>query len=514
MSHQMPGAWRKLGLGAIVVYWFFAPSLAWAELTLFEDERWLFTFSPSERTDVVMLKNTVDLDSEQSDDSTTYLGFDYSLGFNMAAKADGPQAFLRFERNGPYDYDAPLWVHNTLYTSTARMDRYHDSELLPQLEEFWIDVPLGGLPVRLQSGLFTYEVGHGLSLGGAYENYGTSLTLQHDPFIWRLYHAFPDAVHKPHLGPHIQQETDQGIEYSHGKTQFLSTDLSFQAREGNTIQLYTGALLDRTGDKRSNTFSNTPKRDFLGTVGIAWDVEWRKFAFNLEAARNFGESHSADHSIKDVEHKGYMFYGETSYTAQPLKPHTRFLYASGNTVTREMVTNGDTKLASGSNRAFSVFSPLNTNLSDSIYPSFGNVPLVAMGNGYGLNYGVNRPTTVEDPRAIENLILVNLGTDLALTDRVSVAFDWWYLNSPEPGFGTLNGETRRLSHDLGHELDLSCEVTLNDHLALSLASGYFFPGDYYGELRDDGGTPFSPFIRGDGKPDRAYQIELSLAVQF
>jgi len=50
---------------------------------------------------------------------------------------------------------------------------------------------------------------------------------------------------------------------------------------------------------------------------------------------------------------------------------------------------------------------------------------------------------------------------------------------------------------------------------VSLLGGYFFPGRYYKELRDDTtGSLFSPFVRGDGSPDCAYQLELSMELKF
>jgi len=53
------------------------------------------------RTDVISFKNVVDLDSANSQDSTTYLGIDYSLGFNLDFKQEGPRFYLKLERNGP-----------------------------------------------------------------------------------------------------------------------------------------------------------------------------------------------------------------------------------------------------------------------------------------------------------------------------------------------------------------------------------------------------------------------------
>ncbi len=181
-----------------------------------------------------------------------------------------------------------------------------------------------------------------------------------------------------------------------------------------------------------------------------------------------------------------------------------------------MIDNVDTVLTSGKNRAFSVYSPLNANLADAITSTTITGPLVAMGRGWGLNYGINRPTTFGDPGLYENIILPGLGFDYQLTDKLSLTFDWWYLKAMEKGIGTYDGISKKLSSDLGNEIDLSFTYTLNNNVTLSLLSGYFFPGKYYKEERDDttGTSLFTPFIRGDGKADGAYQIEVTMEVKF
>jgi len=85
----------------------------------------------------------------------------------------------------------------------------------------------------------------------------------------------------------------------------------------------------------------------------------------------------------------------------------------------------------------------------------------------------------------------------------------------EEGVGVYNGSARKLSCDLGNEIDASCAYVFNDSVSLSLSGGYFFPGRFYKEERsDDTGSLFTPFIRGDGKADGAYQIELSLSLSY
>jgi hypothetical protein len=51
-------------------------------------------------------------------------------------------------------------------------------------------------------------------------------------------------------------------------------------------------------------------------------------------------------------------------------------------------------------------------------------------------------------------------------------------------------------------------------MMISLLGGYFIPGKYYKEKRDDTPSLFSPYVRGDGNTDSAYQIELSVEFNF
>jgi hypothetical protein len=182
-----------------------------------------------------------------------------------------------------------------------------------------------------------------------------------------------------------------------------------------------------------------------------------------------------------------------------------------------MVDNDDKKFSSGANKAFSIYSPLNTNLSDSLSPVADSLPLVFFGWGYGLNYGValNRPSTLADNGILENLIMPSLGLDYNLSDKCAIRLDWWYLLANEKGVGKLGKAAKELSRNLGQEIDLSFSYDINKHLNISLYTGYFLPGKYFKEERDDTqGSLFTPFARGDGSADSAYQIELVTEFRF
>jgi len=480
---------------------------------ILETENCIFSMEGYLRNDLVSFKNIVDLDSSNSDDTSTYLGIDYSLAFKSEFKDGGSKFYLKLERNGPFDYSAPLFVHNTLMNSGGVIDKYRHEELLPGVEEFWADIPLFDI-LRFKSGLYTYEVGNGFSLNGGYENYGFSVYGELNNFNWRFYYCRPDLVYKNHLGPYIHQEEEQGIKYEHGSSNFFAADAKIETG-GNSFQPYVGVLSDHTSEgKRDNDFSAPIKKDLLGTFGIAWNLKQDNLCFKTEMAHNFGKAESADAAYKDVYHTGYLLYAGLDYYLGKITPSFQFLLCSGNKVSLEEAA--DETLTSGKNRAFSYLSPLNKNLGDSISSSNSDMrPIVATGAGWGLNYGIPRPGTFYSSD-FDNLIMPSLGFDLNITEKLCLGLYGYYLRSFAKGVGTWNGEAKYLSRDLGSELDTFIDYKLNKNATISFTGGYFFPGRYYKEERDDDtdGSLFSPFVRGDGKADAAYQVELSLELSF
>lgn len=482
---------------------------------LLEKENFVLSLDGYLRTDGVTFKNVVDLDNKNSDDTTTYLGIDYSLGYHLEFKNSGPKIYLKLERNGPSDYSAPLFVHNTLMNTGGVIEEYRNDELLPQIEEFWYDTAFLSSPFRFKVGLYTYEVGNGFSLNGAYENFGGMLYNELKGCIWRLYYCRPDSAYKNHLGPRIRQDEEQGYYYNSNAANFFAADAKFDIGK-NSFQPYIGVLTDYTAaEKRKNSFTAPIKRDILGTVGIAYHLKHNRLSLDLETARNFGEAKSDSPDYKDISHMGYMAYMNIGYGLGKLTPTLQFFLGSGNKVSLEDATTATTTLSSGRNRAFSYTSPSNDNLTDSISGSHVDIrPIVAMGSGYGLNYGVPRPGTfyVSD---FDNIIIASSGFDFEPTEKLWIGLYGYYLRSFTRAVGMLNSEPKRLSCELGYEADFFIDYRLNKNILISFLGGYFIPGRYHKELRDDmDGRLFSPYVRGDGKPDPAYQVELAMEFTF
>ena len=307
--------------------------------TLGETGDLVYTMENYLRQDVVMLRNIDGLDNRISDDHSTYVGIDYSIGFRAKSTVDGPELFLKLERNGPYDYDTPLWVHNTLMAGGSVIEEYRNDELLPQVEEFWADLPLGK-NWRVKPGLFAYEVGDAFSLSGSYENYGIMFS-RAERYDWRVYYCRPDLVYKNPLGPRIRQDEEQGIVYNHNASNFFATDLKVSTKKGY-LWPYAGVLVDYTSpEKRDNLFTAPISKDYLGTAGIAWSLDDKLFSWKIEAARNFGKGESADERYKDVIHSGYFFFTDVDCHMGKLTPTFQFLLSSGNKATLDMARDQD-----------------------------------------------------------------------------------------------------------------------------------------------------------------------------
>lgn len=491
-----------------------------AEVRMAETKEAVFSVSPTLTTDVIMFENTIDLDTSIRDDRAQYMGLMYSLGLDLRSKEDGgPDLFMELRRWGPYNYDCPVLINNTLNTFTAKVHPYTNAEYLPEISKFWADIPISGTPFRFKGGLYTYSVGHQLALISDFENYGFTVytATEDERFQWRAYYCWPDFSNK-HIGPKIKQEKEQGIAWNHGKTYFWATDMTvaFSDNGKNTIQPYIGFLLDRSNMKRLNLFSTPTDDDMLGTFGCSLDMAiTRRLSASVEIAKNFGTARSNNTNFDNVTHRGYLVYADAEYELKDCTPHVRFMFCSGNKLTTDMIDNGDTTYPGTKNNAFSVTSPLNANLLDAVYHDYKALPLVAMGNGIGINYGVRRPETFNDPVALNNLILVSAGYDCNLTKEASFTFDWFYLSTVEKGIGVYNNVPKVLSPDLGHEFDIAFTYAVTKNISFSIYSGLFCPGCAYREERTDfNGSLLTPFVRGDGKADLAYQAEFSLTVSY
>ncbi len=510
---------------------FFVPSFLFAEMEWVGPEgRWIKTEAEAWRlkgelyasADLALMDNGIDLDHKGKKDSMSYLAAEYHLNLDLTYQ-DCLQIFTRFERNGPSDYHSLILGRRHVPTLFGNVNRLRNKEFLPELEEWFADFkfPMQAVPIHLKAGLFPMWIGNGLAVSGYYENIGVEIYQEGERFGTHAYYFRPDLRNKIILGPNMNSEETIGRGYQHSVSDLFALDTILSWKKpswggrfapSGSFQPYLSFLSDRTGaGKRSNLFAVPTSEDLLGTLGADLNLEWGRLSLGFEAAKNFGRAKAVNIGAalnENIVHRGYAIYADAAYDLKELhlKPRSKLIIASGNDL-----NGSEGGLLPGSvNRAFSVYSPANAFLSDSVYQPQAMGPLVAMGMGRGLHFGVRRPGTFNDPYLFENIIAPNVGVDVTPFERLTGTLDWWYLSAFERGIGSYRGLSKKLSRDLGHELDTSVTFQWTKQLKLVTALGYFIPGQYYTELRDDAGTNFSPLIRGDGEVDNAFYGEMRL----
>ncbi len=490
------------------------------------------THSGYMRQDVIMMNNLIDLDSQQKKDSMAYWGGEYYFDFDAKYK-EWVEIYSKFQRTGPAYEDMLLLGRRDVSTIYGQTDRYHGKQFLPEVTELYLDakIPLREYALRSKTGLFTHSLGHGFAGAGYFQNYGLSLYHPGEMASWTFYYNRPDWNNRKILGPVIEQEKRLGRGYQKTVADYFSLDAIYswgnlsssesEAEFSGSFQPYVTLLSDRTGiGNRSSLFAVQTEQDLLGTLGVDLRTKWKRLSLDFEMARNFGQAKTKGFAAdgdgllgsQNISHKGYMMYSEMKLDLHEwwITPRTSLMLASGN-----KLGGSENGLIQGSaNRAFSNYSPLNTNLWDSIYQPRENGPLAAMGTGWGANSGILRPGTFGDPYILENLIVPNWGIDITPFKKWTFSLDWWYLAAMQHGVGTWEGESVKLSKDLGNEWDLNVTYKMTDYIECSVSAGYFMPGKYYRAYRDDAGSSFSPFVTGLGDTNSAFYGEMTFTIKY
>ena len=499
-------AMKKYLYPFLILFLFTSPAMSETLYNLSSD--WKLSLQNHTRVSGNFLGNNLDLNSDKSD-GVAFMGFAYDMKLTTEYK-DIFSSFFKLESNGPFDYDAPVLSDRKVNTISGQVDNYRFPEIIPRVEEYWVDTRVFSFPVKFKVGQYPYQVGNGYALGGYYENYGASIYSTSENFKWTVYYYKPDIVNKIVLGPQTPQEKDQGYAYD-SNAHFLSLDIMVQWN-GFSFQPYVGMVRDTTpADHRDNIYPYPVNEDNLGTVGIDVNKDIDKLNIGIEVAKNFGSANVTGNN-SDIIHKGYMAHADVSYAFEKITPRSKMLISSGSKVDESDVLNG--RISSHSNNSFSVYSPANSNLFDTVYPS-AQGPYVATGAGYAINYGVLRPGAFGDPYQLNNLIMPNLGMGFSASDKWTISLDYWYLRSYERPIGALDNRAIKLSSDLGHEVDFSTDYKLTEHITLNFLAGVFIPGKYYREKRDDGDAlGLVPSPRFDGDADPAYQFEFGTEITF
>ncbi len=471
--------------------------------------------------------NLPDLDDDAGH-PVWYIGYEYDIEASLKHESSA-ELFLQLKRNNISLYDAPLIRNSKIITLFGTRHEYTQGEMLPRVSRLYFDVPVTDfLETRVRAGFFNYLVGNGYALGGKYPDLAATLSVGPENLRGRLNYTRVDMYNRQKWGPKILHGDEKAFSGKHVQANFYAADLMAKV-ERHTIQPYIGILHDFTRPKhRANNFDDFNlngtriNNDILGTVGIDVNLNFERFDFGVEFARNFGKAYSSDKTEAnrgDITHKGWLLLTDAGYNLGIVRPTGRFIWASGPKSSREDFN--DFRVTSRTNRTFSIYSPTNINLFNAHFPKTGIGPYVATGYSYLLNFGIDRPGVFGDPFVIENIIYLNGGLEFFPIDKSYLSVNYWNMHADEPGFG-LNSEnqTIKLPSELGHEIDVYASYEVTRRFSVNLQGGVFFPGKNYrqdrGDSFDRGNLGYTPVLPRDkkGDPDNAYILSLGFEYSF
>ena len=481
---------------------------------------------PELRLSYNKISNTGDLKTSEGD-GLDYASYIYRIPISLQYRSN-MSFFVNLIAEGPSHYAAPL---NDLETfvegSKVKKNGGSASIGYPQISELWLKLYLT-YNHSLQIGQAPYVVGQGYALGGQYNNYGITYAFQKaDKFRWRLRYSILDVENRISI---LRSKTNEKYlgRAADSSAYLLATDIDVKSGD-LTLQPYFGWLHDQTSleDRNSSTFFGNAaqqfkaKEDNIYTFGgsAAYDSPYADISF--EFAKNAGKTTGQPNQNwgSDIHHSGYLIHSEIKGHLGIFTPRAKYILASGNESKIEDLPGALAgTLKRNENAAFTVFSPLNTNLVDS-YAHLAPVPVVAMAGGYGMNYGIRRPGTYNDPHVWENLNAYNLGINIIPHEKVFMMVDYWYLKAVNPAIGrNTAGTLVALPRDLVSEIDYYATYTPCKMFTVGVHGGYFMPGAYYKASRIDAPATWngaaSQTVRVDGTADAAYQVELFFVTHF
>ncbi|MEW6680286.1 MAG: hypothetical protein AB1297_04580 [bacterium] len=488
---------------------------------------WTININPVVRLSCNSANNTGDLNNA-NDDKMDYPSYIYKIPIGIKYKGDDV-FFINILSEGPAHYAAPLKdVFTTIEGWQVKKRGGFESALYPAVNEVWVKMyPKPN--ISLQIGQSAYKVGNGYALGGHYNNYGITIEYKKARLRYAIldiengmYGIRKDTITKWDLAKNYDSEASM-----------ISTDarinLINQVDYVWAIQPYIGFLYDHTSQDKRNQhgyFTNATgcfpvDKDKIYTYGVSTNLKLPSIGIEFEMAKNSGKTTSRNkQQWKDIEHNGYLVHTAVKGYLGMFIPRAKIVIASGNkTNTTDPKDWLAGTLKRTTNHAFTVFSPLNTNLVDT-YAHSAPVPVVSMAYGYTMNYGIRRPGTFNDPHVWENLIATNIGLNVALTEKIFLMLDYWRLSNIHPGIGIKPGATdyEYLPTHLGDEIDLYASYSVTRSIMFGIHGGYFMPGEYYKISRIDTVSMWNnnqgQSVRTDGLANNVYQVELFMLHKF
>lgn len=505
-------------------------------------DSWKLNVSPDLRLSYQRANNTGDLKGNEGD-SLEYGSYIYNLPISIQYGTMF-RFFTKITGEGPSHYAAPLKdLTTSVEGANVNRNGSGDSVFYPWLAEAWIQ--LYTTPNHsLQVGQSPYKVGNGYALGGQYNHYGLTYLYEKGRNNVRLRYSLLD---RENAYSEIRKKTNSKWlgRSADSDAYMIAADILFQPVKRKsfslTFQPYGGFLHDQTpleSRAQPGYFANIKttvvggtavytyqpykaKLDEILTYGLSTTFDSPYLTVNLEYAKNGGKTTGQENNQNwgDITHSGYLFHSEVKAHAGMFTPRAKLVLASGNEVNTTDPTNYyNATLKRNENKAFSVFSPLNTNLVDS-HAHGAPVPVVAMAGGYTMNYGIRRPGTFNDPHVWENLSAYDFGLNIVPHSKVFLMTDFWILKAMNAAIGQDSSNTiKQLSKDLGSEIDFYATYSITHSLSVGAHGGLFMPGDYYKtvrtDLQGDRNGEISQTVRADGSAENAHQVEFFVTYKF
>ncbi len=524
MKHNK-GLVLQLVLAALIFSWSFcAESHALRWHTLGSD--WDLSIEPELRVAYNETTNTGDL-NDSTGDNLNYASYIYNIPVRVTHKGE-TTFFINLISEGSSHYAAPLKDLDPFVEGVSiHKNGDFGSALYPGVSELWFKVhPASGL--NLQFGQSPYKVGNGYALGGQYNNYGVTVLYEGSPNVTaRLRFSKLDFENRLYGIGHNTMERWSLGRSDDSEASLFAADVTFRSGR-HSFQPYLGFLKDSTAAShrmQHGYYTNLlqafeARRDKIITLGLSTKLDFQRVSVELEGARNFGQTISNTSGWEDIDHEGYIIHAAVKGHLGMFTPRARVVVASGNEVD---VSDPAAYLAGTlkrtENKAFTVFSPVNTNLVDS-YAHIASVPVIAMAGGYPMNYGIRRPGTFNDPHVWENIAAYNLGVNIVPFNKAFVMIDLWHLRALEAAIGqsSVGGSYEYLSKDIGNEIDIYATYEFTKIITAGIHGGYFWPGGYYKETRVDSlflwNNNLSQTVRTDGSADDAHQMEVFVTLKF
>ncbi|OGQ61045.1 MAG: hypothetical protein A3G92_01900 [Deltaproteobacteria bacterium RIFCSPLOWO2_12_FULL_38_8] len=522
----------KLFVGIFVVGFLFSPEVL-ARKIIFSKNNFKAETDGSVELIQNYLNNVIDLNQDKGDDeffpAAQYMG-NVDLIYSGLPLGYGDIVLHGMaERKGRLGYAANLAKVDI--STTREIARYHilSQDMFPRLRELSLTTPLFIKGLKTTLGLHKYySIGWTTQLFGIKDsNYGATVTYTHplkeSSLVYNFHWDKPDFNSKWRM--QFKRPTMENNEATnHTNANRFTTDLSYYWKS-NVLQAMVSGLWDRTklGKRLIAFFDNlTVKKEFVGNVGGSWvqylGKDWTLF---LEGAKNFGEisNTGTGGGGGNVEHEGWMTAVKLAFTPPVwIQPSFKLFYFSGNDVSMDDVSTGNTN-SIGTNKGYiGGYSLGNENLADTINtPISGGFPMLSMAGLHGVMKGVLRPNSFADPTAKENLLLTQASFNFSLAKDLTFILDFFDMWAPNPGYGQFaTSDYQKLSGHLGTEANLILGYPIWGNLKATMLSAYFLPGRYYYENNnriDTDPLSFSPKV-GSENPDAAYSTEVSLKWTF